>query len=221
MGSSPQARGTPSTFTSHGPGEGLIPAGAGNTTTNKHRPLWKRAHPRRRGEHISGLSPRRRVMGSSPQARGTLSTHATPSDANGLIPAGAGNTKTLLLGSMLPWAHPRRRGEHWRIERHAGLVVGSSPQARGTQPARAVLRLWRGLIPAGAGNTWTGVTCASGAGAHPRRRGEHISELPRIVSTSGSSPQARGTPRVPVRQGDVAGLIPAGAGNTWETLRAA
>ena len=91
---------------------------------------------------------------------------------------------------------------------------GSSPQARGTHDWRFWARPNQRLIPAGAGNTCPPSCAARSRAAHPRRRGEHSSDIQEGHEDLGSSPQARGT-RVHVRRrhgGDR--LIPAGAGNT-------
>ena len=53
-----------------------------------------------------------------------------------------------------------------------------------------------------------------GEGAHPRSRGEHVSDGESDPWHVGSSPLARGTQTVSAQQVDQAGLIPARAGNT-------
>ena len=50
--------------------------------------------------------------------------------------------------------------------------------------------------------------------AHPRWRGEHIAKSTPSVAARGSSPLARGTPARQPKAEPMAGLIPAGAGNT-------
>ena len=179
--------------------------------------IRSRAHPRRRGEHsnVCGLTPP--SVGSSPQARGTHSPLAAQVVCDGLIPAGAGNTGEAVRGRRGPGAHPRRRGEHRRLREPVRGQCGSSPQARGTRSRVEGARTIPGLIPAGAGNTRHQQDSRSPAGAHPRRRGEHSLRSITPVSSSGSSPQARGTP---TRRSDNVlsrGLIPAGAGNTTHT----
>ena len=195
-GSSPQARGTrPRTSTGRS-GRGLIPAGAGNTFLGCLHADKSWAHPRRRGEHGVQRERDKRTQGSSPQARGTLSTHATPSDANGLIPAGAGNTVYARNTIRCKWAHPRRRGEHFFSQYQRVIGSGSSPQARGTPYYSGRFDPDSGLIPAGAGNTHALPLSWCRPPAHPRRRGEHCQT---------GHAASRG-----------AGLIPAGAGNTAE-----
>ena len=71
-GSSPLARGTPASVRSVRPGKRLIPARAGNTRGDRHRSVYRPAHPRSRGEHAGEVDVWEGVVGSSPLARGTL-----------------------------------------------------------------------------------------------------------------------------------------------------
>ncbi len=91
------------------------------------------------------------------------------------IPAGAGNTHA-------------SQGGRW--DDH-----GSSPQARGTRLLGGALVIECRFIPAGAGNTLTSERPDAAGAVHPRRRGEHGARRPDGLRLSGSSPQARGTPR--------------------------
>ena len=94
------------------------------------------------------------------------------------------------------------------------IETGSSPRVRGT-PDRAAHNLAEpGIIPACAGNTAIGSPPIMVYGDHPRVCGEHTPESAVVSSKSGSSPRVRGTPRIRVGQDDVAGIIPACAGNT-------
>ena len=70
------------------------------------------AHPRSRGEHY--LVDKRIVarFGSSPLARGTLTSILFAKANLGLIPARAGNTAVRRALSFACSAHPRSRGEH-------------------------------------------------------------------------------------------------------------
>ena len=74
--------------------------------------------------------------------------------------------------------------------------------------------LGRGLIPARAGNTWRFAARGCRPGAHPRSRGEHSDSAGELHGVRGSSPLARGTRDFIKIHRDVAGLIPARAGNT-------
>ena len=70
-----------------------------------------------------------------------------------LIPARAGNTVLGYIGDGKTSAHPRSRGEHHEEIENGRAYGGSSPLARGTPLADAVIFNRRRLIPARAGNT--------------------------------------------------------------------
>ena len=111
-GSSPLARGTPSTTARLTSRTGLIPARAGNTSFPQAAAALGRAHPRSRGEHRVSCSASRISKGSSPLARGTHLVLLDVCERTGLIPARAGNTKISRPVRVRGWAHPRSRGEH-------------------------------------------------------------------------------------------------------------
>ena len=71
MGSSPLARGTLKHTADIAPENGLIPARAGNTYARARIAHNGGAHPRSRGEHITGDMLASKAAGSSPLARGT------------------------------------------------------------------------------------------------------------------------------------------------------
>ena len=152
-GSSPLARGTRQLRKEERAGEGLIPARAGNTPIRRLCCARHRAHPRSRGEHRRGTGPRFPKWGSSPLARGTLSSTVNVEARAGLIPARAGNTLRSSISTAIPRAHPRSRGEHHSRSLAVFLCKGSSPLARGTRRSVPSLATIRGLIPARAGNT--------------------------------------------------------------------
>ena len=131
----------------------LIPAGAGNTTSDVADYCTPAVHPRWRGEHVEpwpmvGTSP-----GSSPLARGTLLHLRLLLQARRFIPAGAGNTTCWRPGAWVMAVHPRWRGEHSARVMNTPRNTGSSPLARGTQRDQAFAELVERFIPAGAGNT--------------------------------------------------------------------
>ena len=196
-GSSPLERGTPGAGAkSDGPG-GLIPACAGT--------LWVPSiHPPKGG-------------GSSPLARGTQFLLHGLHESVGLIPACAGNTTCHTDPDTAAKAHPRLRGEHLGGAVLTMLQAGSSPLARGTLAIRAELQNVGRLIPACAGNTGPAGPVDPLGPAHPRLRGEHgLGSLTRLKLV-GSSPLARGTRARGLRRRPRVRLIPACAGNTYET----
>ena len=104
------------------------------------------------------------------------------------------------------------RGEHLDGIDEIDMGEGSSPHARGTLTAPAGGCCQNGIIPACAGNTPCPIACIRPYGDHPRIRGEHPAGQVPELSAQGSSPHARGTPGVDVRQWLVRGIIPACAG---------
>ena len=132
----------------------------------------------------------------------------------GLIPARAGNTRPPKLPRSAHRAHPRSRGEHTSWPATLTPAGGSSPLARGTHTSSAGFPDSDGLIPARAGNTRGRLPGWSARGAHPRSRGEHPGASRPSLVDEGSSPLARGTPLIRLSQVQIAGLIPARAGNT-------
>ena len=214
MGSSPQVRGTPEPDRRRVGRGGLIPAGAGNTPERAWPCRQRQAHPRRCGEHPSGITAVGLALGSSPQVRGTRGWRRWFGEHLGLIPAGAGNTRCPPADRVKHRAHPRRCGEHYGLAEEGLMDSGSSPQVRGTREGLPARSYGGGLIPAGAGNTRAPGFQPGDQGAHPRRCGEHPDVTYTSWSCGGSSPQVRGTHLgarvVVVRQR----LIPAGAGNT-------
>ena len=137
-------------------------------------------------------------MGSSPLARGTLRNEVDGLGNPGLIPARAGNTTLPCSRIPIRRAHPRSRGEHFLVA--------------------ICLYLWAGLIPARAGNTWLEWCRCYCRRAHPRSRGEHCLSWWLVKMSWGSSPLARGTPRLRQLNLLSVGLIPARAGNTVGTF---
>ena len=177
-----------------------------------------RAHPRSRGEHISYRPLPQGKAGSSPLARGTLTGGAPAICRVGLIPARAGNTCFRLSVRLASRAHPRSRGEHLKIWSGPPVVRGSSPLARGTHVLVHEGRGRVGLIPARAGNMEEPPPTPPVKWAHPRSRGEHRSHQNRGCRPTGSSPLARGTRARNCRSTSRAGLIPARAGNTNNSI---
>ena len=131
-GSSPRARGTLQVGAGLGLRVGLIPASAGNSSQQSRQNAKHWAHPRERGELGDMNAPAGVPVGSSPRARGTLAYAGRANQADRLIPASAGNSRSFRALSSCLRAHPRERGE--LILSHECCIVqqGSSPRARGT-----------------------------------------------------------------------------------------
>ena len=92
--------------------------------------------------------------------------------------------------------------------------TGSSPLARGTLPVVIFEIPVNRLIPARAGNTVIRAIEDRAPAAHPRSRGEHLTDCNRVEGVTGSSPLARGTRGERFITDGYCRLIPARAGNT-------
>ena len=171
-------------------------------------------HPRERGEHQWLDAASAWLDGSSPRARGTLSSSRQPRGVTRFIPASAGNTAVPAASNAPTSVHPRERGEHrpWRCRRSPWC--GSSPRARGTRKNRVVARRGPRFIPASAGNTTRPRPAFCARSVHPRERGEHDVVRKMAPRDDGSSPRARGTQSISAHLVIAMRFIPASAGNT-------
>ena len=114
-GSSPLARGTSHDYKIKVQLLRLIPARAGNILSADLFLSAFSAHPRSRGEHKETEMFSRLNAGSSPLARGTCEPRDQAARSTRLIPARAGNMRSLMQLMSALAAHPRSRGEHpWR-----------------------------------------------------------------------------------------------------------
>ena len=213
-GSSPLTRGTPRSEAAAASGGGIIPAYAGNTTSFIARSAERRDHPRLRGEHHCPGWMFTTSVGSSPLTRGTHHLPVMGVLGLGIIPAYAGNTSDSIPAGELSRDHPRLRGEHSLRRGTYPHHRGSSPLTRGTPYHHAGSCEGLRIIPAYAGNTPAVRGRRRWTRDHPRLRGEH-SILKNAISTStGSSPLTRGTRQHSGDRLELAGIIPAYAGNT-------
>ena len=149
-----------------------------------------------RGEHRHRRGTGSRPRGSSPHARGAQGRERTAASSSGIIPACAGSTSKVSVNAVLRGDHPRMRGEHVRAHAWQDYIAGSSPHARG---AHLISLLWvvkPGIIPACAGSTRALPPARIIFRDHPRMRGEHFASQKNRPSGAGSSPHARGAPRV-------------------------
>ena len=110
---------------------GLIPAHAGKTPCPQGYAQTHGAHPRSRGENVSGLGGHFRSSGSSPLTRGKHCRLTKVRRMGGLIPAHAGKTAALAGALTDSRAHPRSRGENGQPYRRTSRPRGSSPLTRG------------------------------------------------------------------------------------------
>ena len=91
-GSSPLARGPLAALPKAEERLGIIPARAGSTVDHLRHHGAGKDHPRSRGVHASGYFCIRKMIGSSPLARGPLEHAICQLSDGGIIPARAGST---------------------------------------------------------------------------------------------------------------------------------
>jgi len=152
VGSSPRARGT-GHARRNGPVSGrFIPASAGNGSLVSPEYSHSAVHPRERGERAISSAPGQSIAGSSPRARGTVSTPRLALVVLRFIPASAGNGTVCAPQPAFSTVHPRERGERIASSRPAFTGCGSSPRARGTGRRTPALQRRSRFIPASAGN---------------------------------------------------------------------
>ncbi len=153
IGLSPLARGTQSDAIDALIDARFIPAGAGNTAPLKICTKAIAVYPRWRGEHYFCNAQRYSRIGLSPLARGTLAKQTSGYAWCRFIPAGAGNTKFILINTAFVSVYPRWRGEHFTTIGGHATAHGLSPLARGTLVDKVARQVRLRFIPAGAGNT--------------------------------------------------------------------
>ena len=213
-GSSPLTRGKLDLVRTQVRTIGLIPAHAGKTRPGMPTTPSRPAHPRSRGENFQAKTIPARGPGSSPLTRGKRERRRDPIAGARLIPAHAGKTAPGPTPARGWAAHPRSRGEN--ITWIAQLITscGSSPLTRGKRvPGCPQLRADR-LIPAHAGKTSRQKRFLRGGRAHPRSRGENVSDDGTQSRARGSSPLTRGKRSCGPWGRGRARLIPAHAGKT-------
>ena len=155
--------------------------------------------------------------GSSPLTRGKPISPSWNRVNRGLIPAHAGKTGRGHRRGARPGAHPRSRGENFRLRRGQVGARGSSPLTRGKPRRRTCTCMSGRLIPAHAGKTRASTRRTARSAAHPRSRGENMGADMSALSVWGSSPLTRGKLDHEVGERPRERLIPAHAGKTRRT----
>ena len=137
----------------------------------------------------------------------------------GIIPAGAGLTVPSTLNGTYSGDHPRGCGAHYVYGLHFLHGLGSSPRVRGSLAIIIVGNSPVGIIPAGAGLTFSASRRSLRNRDHPRGCGAHAFLTARKKFSEGSSPRVRGSQSNDRTTDPSMGIIPAGAGLTSMALR--
>ena len=151
-------------------------------------------------------------VGSSPLARGLHQTYQVNMTYRRIIPARAGFT--FVCEGSRSWLqdHPRSRGVYVGGDGSPAVGGGSSPLARGLPPGRADRQVLGRIIPARAGFTRCCCWAWTRAWDHPRSRGVYSKNGRLPVTSVGSSPLARGLPRITRHRLDTHGSSPLARG---------
>ena len=181
--------------------------------------LWthvlRRIIPARAGFTQRDTASTRNLRGSSPLARGLLTTTVHPPGARrGSSPLARGLPKEQALAVLRLGIIPARAGFTPAGRETHMDHVGSSPLARGLPHAQWRPSAMAGIIPARAGFTCRSATPPSAPQDHPRSRGVYAVAPRREATAAGSSPLARGLPAALHNLAAHAGIIPARAGFT-------
>ena len=198
----------------------LIPTHAGKTCVRHAGCRYSRAHPHSHGDNSSNSQAFSAFSGSSPLTQGKRHGRHGILWVLGLIPAHAGKTMTAPTVAIHRRAHPHSRGENVSHASDALLIWDSSPLARGKRIHCSSQRHQPGLIPTHAGKTSHNPAHRSASTAHPRSRGENMTQAAPGDLVCGSSPFTRGKRDRARRRARHRRLIPAHAGKTAWLRRA-
>ena len=111
--------------------------------------------------------------GSPPLTRGIQITLRIMACTSGFTPAHAGNTAGENRLPVLPWVHPRSRGEYCISHIRHTRTEGSPPLTRGIPQKRQETVTADRFTPAHAGNTILIFALVISYWVHPRSRGEY------------------------------------------------
>ena len=193
-GSSPLARGLPTSGSRTTPWARIIPARAGFTSTPSGTSSRRWDHPRSRGVYPGWTEDDIALAGSSPLARGLPGSARRDFHDRRIIPARAGFTSTCYPPSRPAPDHPRSRGVYPGQARDGAVGQGSSPLARGLLNTKTNRARKGRIIPARAGFTRQACRRSRIRTDHPRSRGVYRHIRCRYPAPPGSSPLARGLP---------------------------
>ena len=170
----------------------ITPACAGKRQTGLTLMLWSGDHPCVCGEKALKSWLMSGDVGSPPRMRGkvTLSNHHA--FLFRITPACAGKRWAKRPQSTSSRDHPRVCGEKNVPEVVFLPVGGSPPRVRGKGHRDSQSDYQRGIAPACAGKSASGLRCAAPARDHPRVCGEKDKTSVELAPGAGSPPRVRG-----------------------------
>ena len=134
-GPSPRVRGAAPGVRDPQRRRGTIPAGAGSRAGRTSGPRSTGDHPRGCGEQPGREQEIALPEGPSPRVQGAAGRHPWPGHAPGIIPAGAGSSRTLPFPGGDAGDHPRGCGEQPTPIGRVRNRLGPSPRVRGAEHA--------------------------------------------------------------------------------------
>ena len=193
-GLSPPARGSLNPCPHHERLRRPIPARAGEPSYGAASYGAAGAYPRPRGGAVEKLVTASSCTGLSPPARGSPSRGVRQRDKRGPIPARAGEPTEIGAVTGAIRAYPRPRGGADYVRPTIDPSRGLSPPARGSLEGPLHAGDLAGPIPARAGEPIRGVGLEPRLRAYPRPRGGASARRTRLLTSTGLSPPARGSP---------------------------
>ena len=131
----------------------ITPAHAGKTSKSALTGCSPPDHPRACGENHSPLPCEPELLGSPPRVRGKLGHIARDSVCDGITPACAGKTQSVMWRRRAKRDHPRVCGENRPSPSQGARLEGSPPRVRGKRTLLAHTAARCGITPACAGKT--------------------------------------------------------------------
>ena len=192
--------------------DGSIPAGAGEPRGIVGRAGNRRVYPRGCGGTTSPSGSPCPLMGLSPRVRGNPISSRCSTRFAGSIPAGAGEPRDSGNTMLAKRVYPRGCGGTAGTATVSVMPVGLSPRVRGNPHGRIIAQLFRGSIPAGAGEPRADTRLAGLRRVYPRGCGGTRSLIASPPLWLGLSPRVRGNLGDRLLCVHPVGSIPAGAG---------
>ena len=211
-GLSPRVRGKPARLAAVEVRAGSIPACAGETPGGRLGRWSAAVYPRVCGGNITIRPSNTRTKGLSPRVRGKRNAMLPKHWHIRSIPACAGETGNRRSAAPEPPVYPRVCGGNAPPRAIQRVAEGLSPRVRGKLFDAGGVPLFKGSIPACAGEAGENPAQPGMAGVYPRVcGGSHFPTL-RAARQHGLSPRVRGKPSSLCAIGRPARSIPACAG---------
>ena len=196
---------------------GSIPAYAGEPLTAAECIRIRMVYPRVCGGTPPPPAANALSAGLSPRMRGNLAALGSEFEADGSIPAYAGEPPPRATARCGKWVYPRVCGGTLFLNARIAFGEGLSPRMRGNRPTPAGRGGPRRSIPAYAGEPRRAAVARCGHQVYPRVCGGTPYDPGPVPNNDGLSPRMRGNQAPAVRPARAIRSIPAYAG---EPLRA-